>query len=59
MNSQPQTRREFLKAATRAALLGVAGLLGLELFCRRGTRGGCSGCKLSESCALPWKEAKR
>jgi len=58
---KPQTRREFLRAATRALLLGATGLLGAVLARRRdcAARGGCGGCKLADNCELPWKEAKR
>jgi len=61
MNTQPQSRREFLRAAARATLLGMAGFLGVALFRRRDctARGGCAGCNLAENCTLPWKEAKR
>jgi hypothetical protein len=61
MKNQPQTRREFLRAATRAVLLGATGLVGVALLRRRdcATRGGCGGCNIAENCTLPWKEAKR
>jgi len=62
MSAQPHTRREFLRSAVRATLLGTVGLVGAVLFRRRQdctTRGGCSGCNVSEGCSLPWKEAKK
>jgi hypothetical protein len=62
MNTQPQTRREFLQATARAILLAAVGLSGAVLLRRRRectTRGGCDGCNLSDSCSLPWKVAKR
>ena len=57
-----KTRREFLQAAARVALLGMVGLIGAVLVRRQQdctARGGCHGCNISDGCSLPWKEAKR
>ncbi|MEI6072383.1 MAG: hypothetical protein WCS31_11370 [Verrucomicrobiae bacterium] len=62
MSTEPKSRREFLRAAARVALLGTVGLLGAVLVRREqdcASRGGCGGCAASGSCALPWKEAPR
>jgi len=62
MNTQPQTRREFLQTATRTVLLGAVGLLSAVLVRRRQnctTRGGCRDCNLADNCVLPWKEPRR
>ena len=62
MTTAPQNRREFLRTAVRAALLGVVGLLGVVLIRRQEdctARGGCGGCNVSDGCSLPWKVVKR
>ncbi|MEI6279738.1 MAG: hypothetical protein WCQ16_10220 [Verrucomicrobiae bacterium] len=62
MSTEPKTRREFLRAAARGALLGAVGLIGAVLFRRQqdcAARGGCGGCAVSDGCSLPWKEAQR
>ena len=56
-----QTRREFLRGTVRSTLLWTVAFMGLVLFRRQlncTTQGGCGGCRLSEDCVLPWKEAK-
>jgi|GEM_PF-3516536 len=61
MSAKPKTRREFLRAAVRAALLGTVGLVGALLVRRQQdctARGGCDGCHVSGGCALPWKVVK-
>jgi hypothetical protein len=58
----PQNRREFLRTALRAALLGTVGLIGAVLVRRQQdctARGGCDGCNISDGCSLPWKVVKR
>jgi len=62
MNNQPPTRREFLQAAARFALLGTVGLIGAVLFRRQQDcpgRGTCGGCHVFDGCPLPWKEEER
>ena len=62
MSAKAKTRREFLRTAVRAALLGVVGLLGAVLVRRQEdctARGGCDGCTVSGGCSLPWKVVKR
>jgi hypothetical protein len=62
MNNEPQDRREFMRTAFRAAMLGALGLVGAVLFRRQqdcAERGGCDGCHASDGCSLPWKEGKR
>ena len=62
MTTAPQNRRDFLRTAVRAALLGVVGLLGVVLIRRQEdctARGGCGGCNVSDGCSLPWKVVKR
>ncbi len=57
-----QNRREFLRTAVRAALLGTVGLIGAVLVRRQQdctARGGCDGCAASDGCPLPWKVVKR
>ncbi|MCX6996086.1 MAG: hypothetical protein NTV49_03130 [Kiritimatiellaeota bacterium] len=56
-----QTRRSFLRAAARLALLGGLGGLGVTLArrdpaCRRPD--GCGGCARYAQCALPQKAAR-
>ena len=57
----PQTRRSFLRAAARMALLGGLGGLAAALTrrnpaCRR--RYGCDGCVRYAQCALPQKAGR-
>ena len=62
MSAKAKTRREFLRTAVRAALLGAVGLLGAVLVRRQedcAARGGCGGCNVSDGCSLPWKVVKR
>ena len=62
MSNRPQTRREFLRSAIRATLLGATAVTGVVLLRRQKdctSRGGCEGCTISDDCSLPWKVAKR
>ena len=62
MTAGKQNRREFLRTALRAALLGTIGLIGTMLVRRQedcAARGGCGGCNVSDGCELPWKAVKR
>jgi len=62
MSAGNLNRREFLRTAVRAVLLGTLGLIGAVLIRREQdctARGGCGGCNLSDGCSLPWKVVKR
>lgn len=61
MKRAPQDRREFLRTAARAGLLGGLGTLGLYLaardrICLRG--GVCTRCVVYDRCTLPVKEKR-